>query len=79
MDISISFKDRVMRNAFIKGLQQAGYSYRDYYETGILSDLHLTSPGHPSLLLEHRQQIGSHKENELLCKKYRRLQTLTTA
>jgi UDP-2,3-diacylglucosamine pyrophosphatase LpxH len=74
MDISISFKDRVMRNAFIKGLQRAGYSYRDYYANGNTIRFTFDQPRTPQPIARTpATDWVTQRKNELLCKKYREI------
>lgn len=71
MDISITLKDGIMRNAFVKGLKKAGYSNGEIIQNGktvrlIFSDTHVPQPYTRTRLTDRIIQW----KNKKMCDKY---------
>lgn len=74
MDLQITLKDGEMRNAFIKGLIEAGYSYKDLsfngYSVGLIFDIpHTPQP------ITRRPETDKiiQEKNKFLCEQYQAL------
>lgn len=72
MDINISLKNGKMRNAFVRGLIEAGYTHRDIYINGNTVSLRFDQPRTPQPMARTpATEWVTQRKNELLCKKYR--------
>ncbi|MDP4126913.1 MAG: DUF4474 domain-containing protein [Bacillota bacterium] len=74
MEITISFEDVMMRDAFISGLKNAGYSSKELTVTGNAVSFIFDVPHtqQPFTRIKELERIIQRK-NQLLCEKYREL------